>query len=78
MRFMENKKLATRIGIFTTFITLVGMTLLWLFVSTNAASVVKSNITNQMTDAVESRAAIIDRYICAFGGGVYDRLCPWQ
>lgn len=63
MRFMENKKLATRIGIFTTFITLVGMTLLWLFVSTNAASVVKSNITNQMTDAVESRAAIIDRYV---------------
>ena len=45
MRFMENKKLATRIGIFTTFITLVGMTLLWLIVSTNAASVVKSNIT---------------------------------
>ncbi len=39
------------------------MTLLWLFVSTNAASVVKSNITNQMTDAVESRAAIIDRYV---------------
>ena len=63
MRFMENKKLAARIGIATTVITLVGMTLLWLAVATNAASVVKSDITNQMTDAVESRAAIIDTYV---------------
>ena len=63
MQFMGNKKLATRIGILTTIITLVGMTLLWLVVSTNAASVVKNHITNQMTDAVESRAAIIDEYV---------------
>ena len=63
MRFMENKKLAARIGIATTVITLVGMTLLWLAVSTNAASVVKNDITNQMTDAVESRAALIDTYV---------------
>ena len=63
MQFMGNKKLAARIGILTTVITLVGMTLLWLVVSTNAASVVKNDITNQMTDAVESRAAIIDEYV---------------
>ena len=63
MRFIENKKLAARIGIITSIITLVGMTLLWLIVSTNAASMVKSDITNQMTDAVESRAAIIDEYV---------------
>ncbi len=63
MRFMENKKLAARIGILTTVITLAGMTLLWLAVSTNAASVVKKDITNQMTDAVESRASIIDEYV---------------
>ena len=63
MHFMENKKLAARIGTITTVITLAGLTLLWLFVSTNAASVVKSDITNQMTDAVESRAAIIDEYV---------------
>ncbi len=63
MRFMENKKLAARMGILMTVITLAGMLLLWLFVSTNAASVVKSDITNQMTDAVESRAAIIDEYV---------------
>ncbi len=63
MKFMENKKLAVRIGIITTIVILAGMTVLWLFVSTNAASVVKSDITNQMTDAVESRAAIIDTYV---------------
>ena len=63
MRFIENRKLAVRIGIITTAITLAGMLLLWLVVSTNAASVVKSDITNQMTDAVESRAAIIDEYV---------------
>ena len=50
MGFIENKKLAARIGIATTVITLVGMALLWLVVSTNAASVVKNDITNQMTE----------------------------
>ena len=39
------------------------MLLLWLVVSTNASSTVKSDITNQMTDAVEARAAIIDEYV---------------
>ncbi|MCI8689013.1 MAG: methyl-accepting chemotaxis protein [Oscillibacter sp.] len=63
MKFLVNKKLATRIGIITTAITLAGMLLLWAFVSTNAASVVKSDITNQMTDAVESRAAILNEYV---------------
>ena len=63
MGFMQNKKLAARIGILTTVITLIGMLLLWLVVSTNAASVVKNDITNQMTDAVESRAAIINEYV---------------
>lgn len=63
MRFIENKKLAARIGVITTAITLIGMVLLWLVVSTNAASMVKNDITNQMTDAVESRAAIINEYV---------------
>ena len=39
-RFIENKKLAARIGVITTIITLIGMTPLWLVVSTNAASMV--------------------------------------
>ncbi len=63
MRFLMNKKLAARIGIITTAITLVGMLLLWLIVSTNTAAMVKNDITNQMTDAVESRAAIIGEYV---------------
>ena len=63
MQFLANKKLATRIGIVTTAITLIGMLLLWFIVSSNASSMVKSDITNQMTDAVESRAAIINEYV---------------
>ena len=39
------------------------MLLLWLVPSSKAASVVKSDIANQMTEAVESRAAIIDGYV---------------
>ena len=60
MKFLTNQKLATRIGITTTTIILTGMLLLWIIVSANASSMVKNDITNQMTDAVESRAAIIN------------------
>ena len=63
MKFLANKKLATCISIITTSITIIGMLLLWLIVSTNAASVVENDITNQMTDAVEARAAIINEYV---------------
>ncbi len=63
MKFLVNKKLATRIGIITTAVNLVGMLLLFTIVSSNTASIVKSDITNQMTDAVESRAAIINDYV---------------
>ena len=50
MRFLVNKKLAARISIITTAVTLVGMLLLWVVVSTNAASMVKNDITNQMVE----------------------------
>ena len=62
MKFLTNQKLATRIGITTTTIILTGMLLLWIIVSANASSMVENDITNQMTDAVESRAAIINAY----------------
>ncbi len=65
MKFLTNKKLATRIGIITTAVNLVGMLVLWLIVSSNTASMVKNDITNQMTDAVESRAAIINDYVAS-------------
>lgn len=63
MKFLVNRKLATRIGIITTAITFTGMLLLWLTVSSHVASMVENNITNQMTDAVESRASIINSYV---------------
>ena len=44
MKFLVNKKLATRISIITTVIILAGMLLLWLTVSSNAASMVKHDI----------------------------------
>ncbi len=65
MKFLENKKLATRIGAITTVLVLAGMLLLWLTVSTNASATVQANITNQLTDAVESRAAIINDYVAS-------------
>ena len=63
MKFLVNLKLATRISIITTVITFVGMVLLWFIVSSRVASMVENDITNQMMDAVESRAAIINDYV---------------
>ena len=51
MKFLLNKKLTTRIGLITIAITLSGMLFLWIIVSANATSMVKNNITNQMTAA---------------------------
>ena len=44
MKFLINRKLATRIGVITTVITCIGMLLLWLIVSNRTASMVKNNI----------------------------------
>ncbi len=63
MRFFTNRKLATRISILTTIITFSGLLLLWFVVSGRVAAMVEGNITNQMTDAVESRASIINDYV---------------
>ncbi len=65
MKFLVNRKLATRMGIITTAITLVGMLLLWRTVSDRVSAIVRNDITNQMTDAVESRAAIINDYVAS-------------
>lgn len=63
MKFLSNRKLAIRIGIITAIITFMGMLLLWRIVSERVADMVENNITNQMTDAVESRASIINDYV---------------
>ncbi len=61
--FIRNQKLASKISILTTIITLAGMLLLWSVIAFSTESMVRSNITNQMTNAVESRAVIIDDYV---------------
>lgn len=63
MKFLANRKLATRIGIITTAITFAGMILLWIVISGRISTMVENNATNQMIDAVESRAAIINSYV---------------
>lgn len=63
MKFLVNQKLATRISIITTAIIFITMFLLWFIVSGRVASMVKKDITNQMTDAVEARASIINDYV---------------
>ena len=87
MNFFTNRKLATRIGIITTVITCTGMLLLWFIVSRRISSMVESNITNQMIDAVESRASIINDYVTsaeeymtafALGNEVHDLLANPQ
>lgn len=65
MKFLVNRKLATRIGIVTTIIFFAGMLILWIVVSGRVASIVENNITNQMIDAVESRATIINDYVAS-------------
>lgn len=65
VKFFLNRKLATRISIFTTVLTLVGMLSLWRTVSDNVVFIVKNDITNQLTDAVESRASIINDYVAS-------------
>ncbi len=65
MNFLANRKLATRIGIITTIITFIGMLLLWRIVSGRVATMVETDITNQMIDAVESRASIINDYVAS-------------
>lgn len=65
MKFLANQKLATRISIITTAITFAGLLLLWFIVSNRVASMVENNITNQMIDAVESRASIINDYVAS-------------
>ena len=65
MKFLANRKLATRIGIITTIITFMGMLLLWRIVSGRVAAMVENDITNQMIDAVESRASIINDYVAS-------------
>ncbi len=61
----KNWRLATRISAFITAVTVAGILLLWVLISSGVARLVRDNITNQMSDAVESRAAIINNYVAS-------------
>lgn len=65
MKLLTNRKLAIRIGIITTVVTFAGMLLLWRIVSDSVAAMVEGDITNQMIDAVEARASIINDYVAS-------------
>jgi Methyl-accepting chemotaxis protein len=63
VKLLKKQKLAAQISTLISIITIAGMLVLWGIVEHNASSTVKTNITNQMTDAVKSRAAIINNYV---------------
>lgn len=63
MKLFKKQKLAARISILTSIITIAGLLPLWGIVSYSASTTVETDITNQMTDAVQSRAAIINNYV---------------
>ena len=62
---LKNMKLAVKTSIFMIIVLVIGFFLLWKVVDQTTSSIVGDNITNQMTDAVKSRAAIIDDYVKA-------------
>lgn len=63
MGVFRNMKLAVRLGLVVTLVLLVGFFTLWKIVDMKSVSMVNEQIGNQMTDAVESRAAIINDYV---------------
>ena len=63
MKFLKKQKLAAQISILISIITITGLFFLWGIVTHNVSTAVKTNLTNQMMDAVKSRAAIINNYV---------------
>ena len=63
MRSIKNMRLSFRIGLNILLVTVLGMGILWLIIAWSVTDIVKDNISNQMYDAVNSRAAIIRDYV---------------
>ncbi|MGN0401964.1 MAG: methyl-accepting chemotaxis protein [Acetatifactor sp.] len=59
----KNTKLATRVSIFIALITVIGIAVIWTVANRGISSLVEESITSQMTDAVLSRAEIIENYV---------------
>lgn len=62
-KLSKNWRLTTRISVFIIGATVIGMVALWILISAAVTSLVRDNISNQMSDAVEARAAIINDYV---------------
>lgn len=65
MKLFKKQKLATQVSLLISFVVAVGLSMLWGLVTNNAAFTIRVNLTNQMTDAVKTRAAIINDYVAS-------------
>ncbi len=65
MKLLKKQKLATKISFLAALITIAGMSLMGFIVTRNAAYTIDVNLTNQMTDAVKTRASIINDYVAS-------------
>ena len=63
MKVVKKQKMATKISLLAALITITGLSLMWFITTKNAAATIDANLTNQMTDAVKTRAAIINDYV---------------
>lgn len=63
MKVVKKQKMATKISLLAALITITGLSLMWFMTTNNAAITIDANLTNQMTDAVKTRAAIINDYV---------------
>lgn len=62
-RNKKNESIATSISFFMIVTTIIGFLVIGIVTSVIVTKQIKSNITNQMTDAVEFRAALINNYV---------------
>lgn len=62
---LKNIKLAARVSICLMLVCLIGMTILCILIGENVASTVEDNISGQLCDAINSRAALIEEDVTA-------------
>lgn len=60
---MKNMKIWVKSSIIVAILLLIGFFVLWKVVDSKSSKMVGDQITNQMTDAVESREAVIENYV---------------
>lgn len=63
MKKFKDVALSTKIGIMVSVITAISLLMLWVIIGLSSSKMIRTNITNQLTDTVDSRAKIINDYI---------------